>query len=289
MVLAGVVVALVGIGVAYGLTAQNGSEAPPGRGAAVIEQPHAVPAPNALAVAPPSQAKLEAPLAAAPAPGAPAAAFADKGTVNTPPGTIAPGEPTEITRAAVSRSGAKGSKGARKPAAATNPVAAAAPPGPSPGAAAIAAAMAAESPAAAQPAPAAAPPPAAAPAAPEPTGLAGAIKKAAGPTEPAPAPEKAEAKAAPPRGDIPELPAQGAISGALGSPRAAARNCLAGHEAPSRATIVFASTGNVQSVTVSGPAAGTPAEACIKTAMSKTAVGAFKHASFSVSTTISPP
>ncbi len=292
MVLAGVVVALVGIGVAYGLTAQNGSDAPPDRGAAAIEQPHAVQAP--IAIAPPSPAKLEAPapVAAAPAPVAPAA-VADRGTVNTPPGTVAPSEPTEITRAAVSR-GPKGSKGSRKPAAVTTPAAAAAPAGPSPGAAAIAAAMAAESPAAAQPAPAAAPPPAAAPApaappAPEPTGLAGAIKKAAGPTEPAPAPEKAEAKAAPPRGDIPELPAQGAISGALGSPRAAARNCLAGHDAPSRATIVFASTGNVQSVSVTGPAAGTPAEACIKTAMSKTTVGAFKHASFSVSTTISPP
>jgi hypothetical protein len=91
------------------------------------------------------------------------------------------------------------------------------------------------------------------------------------------------------RGDIPELPAQGAIQGALGGPRTAARNCLAGQEGPSRATIVFASTGNVQSVTVSGPAAGTPAEACIKTAMSKTVVGAFKHPTFSVSTTISPP
>jgi hypothetical protein len=153
--------------------------------------------------------------------------------------------------------------------------------------------MGGEAPAAAAPkapaAPAAAPAPAA-PAAPEPTGLAGAIKKAAGPVEATSGPEKAEVtKAAPVRGDIPELPAQGAISGALGSPRTAARNCIAGQDGPSRATIVFASSGNVQSVSVTGPAAGTPAEACIKTAMSKTVVGAFKHPTFSVSTTISPP
>jgi hypothetical protein len=287
MVLAGVVVALVGIGAAYGLTAQNGSEVAPERGAALAEQPHTMPAPNAAAIAPPSQAKVEAPTVAAPV-----AAVVDKGTVNTAPGTIAPAEATEITRVAITHGAPKGGKLARKTPVASNHAAAAAPAGPSPGAAAIAAAMAAESPPAqaapAAPPPAAAPAPAA-PAAPEPTGLVGAIKKAVGPTEPAPAPEKAEAKAAPLRGDIPELPAQGAITGALGAPRTASRNCLAGHEAPSRATIVFASSGNVQSVTVSGPAAGTPAEACIKTAMSKTSVGAFKHATFSVTTTISPP
>jgi hypothetical protein len=281
MVLAGVAVALVGIGVAYGLTSQNGSDAAPERAAALSEQPKAVQA-AAVAVAPPTPAKVEAPAALAP--------VAEKTTVNVPPGTVAPGEATEITRvASVTHSAAKTGKGGHKVSAAANAAPAS---NPSPGAAAIAAAVAAEAPA---PAPAAAPAKAeakaapAAPAAPEPTGLAGAIKKAVGPTEPAPAAEKAEAKAAPPRGDIPELPAQGAISGALGSPRAAARNCLAGHEAPSRATIVFASAGNVQSVTVTGPAAGTPAEACIKTAMSKTVVGAFKHATFSVSTTISPP
>jgi hypothetical protein len=283
-VLAGIVVALVGIGVAYGLTSQNGSDAPSDRAAAVGEQPGVVQA-AAVAMAPPSQAKVEAPtVAPAPVP------VAEKATLNTPPpGTIAPAEATEIPHAAVSHGPTKGGKGARKPAAASN---AAAPAGPSGGAAAIAAAVAAESPAAAQPAPAAAPPPPVAPAlppTPEPTGLAGAIKKAVGPTGPAPEAEKAEAKAPPPRGDIPELPAQGAIQGALGSPRATARNCLVGQEGPSRATIVFASTGSVQSVSVSGPAAGTPAEACIKTAMSKTVVGPFKHPTFSVSTTISPP
>jgi hypothetical protein len=282
MVLAGVVVALVGIGVAYGLTSQNGSDAPSERAAALSEAPAALQGPPA-GVAPPSPAKVEAPAAAAPAP----VAALEKATVNTPPGTIAPAEATEITRAAVSHGLAKPGK-ARKAAAAPNAVAAT---GPSPGAAAIAAAVAAEAPApaAAPPKAAAAPAPPALPATPEPTGLAGAIKKAVGPTGPAPEAEKAEAKAPPPRGDIPELPAQGAIQGALASPRANARNCLVGQEAPSRATITFASSGSVQNVAVTGPAAGTPAEACIKTAMSKTVVGAFKHATFSVSTTISPP
>ena len=300
MVLAGVVVALVGIGVAYGLTAQNGSDAPTERAAAVAEPVQALPAANAAPVAAPVQPKVEAPTAAAPVAAAPAR-IADKGTVNTPPGAVAPAEATEITRPAVARTG-KAAKGARKgngapavaaAAAAPAPAAAEAAPTPGAGAAAIAAAMAAEGvPAAApQPAPVAAPPvakAAPAPAAPEPTGLAGAIKKAVGPTGPAPEAEKAAPPPPPVRGDIPELPAQGAIQGALGGPRAAAKNCIVGQEAPSRATIVFAPTGSVQTVTVSGPAAGTPAEACIKTALSKAAVGPFKHASFSVSTTISP-
>jgi len=292
MVLAGVVVALVGIGAAYGLTSQNGSDVPVRRGAALSEHPAAVQA-AAVAVVPPSAPAVEAPAVATPLPVAVAPAVEK---VNKAQGAIAPSDPTEITRAATPRAGKgnKGRKGAATAAANASPAAAAPAPaaGPSPGAAAIAAVMAAEG------APAAAPPPAApaaaapaAPAAPEPTGLVGAIKKAVGPTEPAPPPEKAEAvaKAAPVRGDIPELPAQGAISGALGAPRTAARNCIAGQEAPSRATIVFASSGNVQSVSVTGAAVGTPAEACIKTAMSKTVVGPFKHPTFSVSTTISPP
>jgi hypothetical protein len=307
-VLAGVVVALVGIGVAFGLTSRNGSDAPAPRAAAVAEpvQPAAAIAPVAPAAVAPAAVAPATVAPAQPVAAAPAAPVAAAEKVNPPPGTIAPADATEVTRPATHATGkvkGKGKKGAAVAAApAAAAPAAAAPaaettPAPGAGAAAIAAAMAAEGvpPAApqAKAAEPAAPPPAkaapAAPPAPEPTGLAGAIKKAVGPTEPAPPPEKAEAKAPPPRGDIPELPAQGAIQGALGSPRAAARNCLAGQEAPSRATIVFASSGNVQTVTVTGPAAGTPAAECIKTAMSKTVVGPFKHASFSVSTTISPP
>ena len=109
MVLAGIVVALVGIGVAYGLTSQNGSDAPTERAAALGETPAAVQA-NALGVAPPGQPKAEAP--------APVAA-AEKAIVNTPPGAIAPAEATEITRApaAAAHATPKAGKG-RKPAAA---------------------------------------------------------------------------------------------------------------------------------------------------------------------------
>jgi hypothetical protein len=134
--------------------------------------------------------------------------------------------------------------------------------------------------------PAAAPPPAA-PQAPEPAGLAGAIKKAVGPTEQAGTVQGSEAENV--RGDVPEVPPQGAIQGALGSQRGAARLCVAGHDSPSRATIVFASTGKVQSVSISGPAAGNSAEACIRTALSKANVGPFRRSTFSVSSTISPP
>jgi hypothetical protein len=314
MVLAGVVVALVGIGIAFGLTSRNGSDAPSSavHANAAMAPVAVAPAVVAPAVVAPAVVAPSQPVAVAPVQPAAAAPAAPAEKVNTPPGAIAPAEATEITRNAThaTRVGKKGKKGvaaaAVAAAAPASPApAAGGPPVPGAGAAAIAAAMAAEGVAPAAPPPAAAAEPAAAPPAPaakaapvakaapapepEPTGLLGSIKKAAGPMEANSGPEKAEAKAPPPRGDIPELPAQGAISGALGSPRAAARNCLTGQEAPSRATIVFASSGTVKSVNVTGPAAGTPAAECIKTAMSKTVVGPFKHETFSVSTTISPP
>jgi hypothetical protein len=91
------------------------------------------------------------------------------------------------------------------------------------------------------------------------------------------------------RGDIPETPPQGAIQGAIGSHRQAARACVDGQDSASRATIVFASTGRVQSVNVAGPAAGTKAEGCIVKTLSAAAVGPFRRPSFSVTTTISPP
>jgi hypothetical protein len=123
-----------------------------------------------------------------------------------------------------------------------------------------------------------------------PPGLVGAIKKAAGPLEKAPKeapPEESPVKLS--NGEIPESPAQGAIQGALGAQRGAARACMDGQSAPSRAAVVFASTGKVQSVTVAGPAAGTSAEACIKKALSRASVGPFSRPTFQVSLTITPP
>jgi hypothetical protein len=135
------------------------------------------------------------------------------------------------------------------------------------------------------------PPPPVAPAAPDPApnSLAGAIKKAVGPQEAAPKPAAAEAPEVPAiRGDIPEVPPQGAITGALGAPRAAARACVEGQDSASRATIVFASTGHVQNVNVSGPAAGTRAEGCIVKALNRAVVGPFRRPTYSLTVTISP-
>src|SRR5262249_1778965 len=122
----------------------------------------------------------------------------------------------------------------------------------------------------------------------DPPGLAGAIKRAAGPIEQS-APQQVVTSGPAIRGDIPEVPAQGAVQGALGSQRGAARACLADFDAPSRATITFASSGHVESVAVSGPAAGTKAEGCIRSAFSKASVGPFRKSSFVITTTVSPP
>jgi outer membrane biosynthesis protein TonB len=190
---------------------------------------------------------------------------------------VAPAEPTDVL--AEAKAPAKVAKAVRP---AVEPPAPKAEPAPAPKPAPPPVAKAA-------PEPKPEPPPRAAPE-PEPTGLAGAIKKAVGPQEAAPKSVAQETPDAPAmRGDIPEVPPQGAIAGAIGSHRQAARACVEGHDSASRATIVFASTGKVQSVNVAGPAAGTNAEACIVRALSKSAVGPFRRPSFSVTTTISPP
>jgi len=65
---------------------------------------------------------------------------------------------------------------------------------------------------------------------------------------------------------VPLEPSTGAVSSALGGSLGAARRCVIGHEHSSTATVVFSSDGRVKSVSVSGPAAGTTAEACIQNA-----------------------
>jgi hypothetical protein len=263
---------LLGLGVIYGVAAQQGIHSSHG---AAASQPHAD-APSAVVAAVEPKPAEPAPGATQPEP------KVDPGTSNKGPdspaaGTMAPAGP----QAADARN--------PRPVARLNPrpvdrAPAAALPGSPP--AALAKAM--EPPKQAEPpspAPPALPPTRAAA---DPPGLAGAIKRAAGPLEQA-APQTVITSAPTVRGDIPEVPAQGAIQGALGSQRGAARSCLADFDAPSRATVVFASSGNVQNVSVSGPAAGTKAESCIRAALSKAAVGPFRRASYSISTTISPP
>jgi hypothetical protein len=248
---------LLGLGVVYGVAAQQGIRS--SHGAASQQQsdtPSAMVADPAPAQPAPVAAPVE-PKAAEPTPSKVDAPVQNASDMKAPrPVARLNPRPVEKTPAAVPQ------------------------PGPP-----AALAKAIEPPKTAEPAPPALP---AAKAAPDPPGLAGAIKKAAGPLEQA-APQNIVTSGPSIRGDIPEVPAQGAVQGALGSQRGAARSCVADFDAPSRATVVFASTGNVQNVSVSGPAAGTKAEGCIRSALSKASVGPFRRASFVISTTISPP
>jgi hypothetical protein len=190
---------------------------------------------------------------------------------------VAPAEPTDIG------SESKAAKSVKAPKAVAEAPAPKAEPAPRPAPAPVARAEKPEP----KPEPVRAEP---APKEPEPTGLAGAIKKAAGPIEAAkPVSAEREPPAPAIRGDIPETPSQGALMGAIGSHRTTARQCLDGYDAASRATINFASSGQVESVNVAGPAAGTKAEACIVRALSKANVGPFRRPTMSITVSITPP
>jgi hypothetical protein len=78
------------------------------------------------------------------------------------------------------------------------------------------------------------------------------------------------------------------VQAAVGSVLGNARSCVAGDREPSRARVVFDGSGVVSGVTVTGPAAGTPAESCIKAALSKARVAPFQKPNYSVDTTIRP-
>lgn len=129
----------------------------------------------------------------------------------------------------------------------------------------------------------------------------GAEPKAAAEAKPEPPPEPVakvdekkddeaakQMKPAATAGELPDKPSTGAVQAAIGSVMGSARACVAGHDEASRATLTFGSDGRVQSVAVSGKAAGTPAEACIKAALGKARVQPFARPSFSVGTTIRP-
>ena len=89
-------------------------------------------------------------------------------------------------------------------------------------------------------------------------------------------------------GAVPAKPSSGAVQAALGAVMSGARHCVAGDEAPSSALVVFASDGHVQSVAVSGPAAGKPSGGCIEAQLSRARVQPFAASSFSVSATVRP-
>jgi hypothetical protein len=87
-------------------------------------------------------------------------------------------------------------------------------------------------------------------------------------------------------GSVPQKPSQGAVTGALGAVLGGARACVGADDPISRATVTFASAGNVTNVSVSGGAVGKPAEACIKAALSKAHVAPFAEATYSAPVTI---
>jgi hypothetical protein len=87
---------------------------------------------------------------------------------------------------------------------------------------------------------------------------------------------------------VPLRPSTGAIQSALGVAGRAARACLAAGDPPSHATVTFRSDGSVSDVAVSGDGAGTPAEGCIRGALSRARVPAFAEPSFAAPVTVRP-
>ena len=88
------------------------------------------------------------------------------------------------------------------------------------------------------------------------------------------------------QGSVPRKPSLGALQGALGAALPGARACLGPDDAVSHAMVTFQSDGSVQSVSVSGGAAGKPAEGCIRSALMKARVAPFAQPTFSAPATI---
>lgn len=89
-------------------------------------------------------------------------------------------------------------------------------------------------------------------------------------------------------GAMPVKPSTGAVQAALGSVMSGARHCVAGDDAPSSAVVLFGSDGRVQSVSVSGPAAGKASGTCIQAQLGRARVQPFAQATFSVNATVRP-
>jgi hypothetical protein len=89
-------------------------------------------------------------------------------------------------------------------------------------------------------------------------------------------------------GNVPLKPSLGAVQGALGAVVPGARGCLGPDDAVSRAMVTFQSDGSVQRVAVSGGAVGTPAEGCIRSALSKAHVPPFAQPTYASPVTIRP-
>ncbi|MCK6590054.1 MAG: hypothetical protein L6Q76_20985, partial [Polyangiaceae bacterium] len=88
--------------------------------------------------------------------------------------------------------------------------------------------------------------------------------------------------------EIPQQPAQGSIAAALRSVMGGAKQCVAGANEASRASITFDSSGAVKNVAVTGWAAANGATGCVTSALKNAHVGRFWKPSFTVSVTLQP-
>ena len=87
---------------------------------------------------------------------------------------------------------------------------------------------------------------------------------------------------------IPEQPPQGSVASAINSVKGNARACVAGADDVSTASVTFASSGAVSSVSVSGWAANNGKSECVKAALKSANVGPFSKPTFTVSVPIRP-
>jgi hypothetical protein len=109
------------------------------------------------------------------------------------------------------------------------------------------------------------------------------------PNETTPVVATAAGAAAEPPGEgtsAPARPSVGAIKSAIGAVLPVAQGCLDGDAPVSHANITFRSDGSVESVAISGWAAGRPVEACIRRALSGARVPPFRQATYAVPATI---
>lgn len=88
--------------------------------------------------------------------------------------------------------------------------------------------------------------------------------------------------------NLPDKPPQGSLTAAASAARGAAKSCVAGADENTQVNIVFGSGGTVQSVSVSGWAAGKAAEGCIKSAVKGVTVSPFSKPSYPLPVVLRP-
>ena len=88
---------------------------------------------------------------------------------------------------------------------------------------------------------------------------------------------------------LPERPSGSAVTSALSGLLPAARACVAGMAAPSRALVTFSGDGAVLKIEITGPAAGNPkASQCVRGAFGRAHIPAFSQSVYSAGVTVRP-